>query len=125
MVEKFKLYNVLQCNMKAKKVEQLFGGDVDREKLQAISFRIPEGMIIFLDYLADGVYIRDRTHALRLLLEQPYRDWLNSTVQGVERIDYIKDLLMTLFESDQSKFENLLDKGLIGKKKIEENEKMK
>jgi Arc/MetJ-type ribon-helix-helix transcriptional regulator len=70
------------------------------QKLQTISFRLPKNMIEFLDYLVDGVYIRDRTHAIRLLLEESYRSWLKDK-KYVDRYEYIKGLIKSLFETDE------------------------
>lgn len=102
-----------------------------QEKSKVISFRLSKNIIEFLDYLIDGIYIRDRTHAIRLLIEYHYREWLVDK-HYVDRDDYIKGFFSSLLKTEETKREledpeigPIVAKNIVDKKIKKNNKKKK
>jgi len=74
--------------------------NLKQEKSKVISFRLSEKIIEFLDYLVDGIYIRDRTHAIRLLIEYHYRGWLVDK-HLIDDNEYIRGFISSLLKTDE------------------------
>ena len=73
-----------------------------QEKSKVISFRLSKEIIEFLDYLVDGIYIRHRTHAIRLLIKFHYREWLVDK-HYVERDEYGKSFISSFLKQKTQK----------------------
>jgi len=93
-----------------------------KRKTTTVAFRLPEEIIDYLDDITDGIYIRDRTHALRLILEKSYRTWLITKDNYNYPIDYTKSIFDKLFESEEKTIDywrwNSKRKDIMKRKKI-------
>ena len=80
-----------------------------KEVKEVFSFRFPKKYIAFLDEMADGVFIRDRTHALKIILGDLSRKW-DECKSDSEKEEYTKKMYIAFLNGKKNVLEKELDR---------------